>query len=42
MRKGLKALVEEKYAQMIESIDAECKDFAEYKDWFLDRTKLQK
>lgn len=36
------ALVEEKYAQMIESIDAECKDFGEYKDWFLDRTKLEK
>ena len=36
------ALVEEKYAQMIESIDAECKDFCEYKDWFLDRTKLEK
>ncbi len=34
------ALVEEKYSQMIESIDAECKDFGEYKDWFLDRTKL--
>ncbi|MCR5798952.1 MAG: hypothetical protein K6G69_02660 [Lachnospiraceae bacterium] len=34
------SLVEEKYAQMIESIDAECKDFVEYKDWFLDRTKL--
>ena len=36
------ALVEEKYAQMIESIDAECKDFGEYKDWFLARTKLEK
>lgn len=36
------ALVEEKYAQMIESIDAECKDFVEYKDWFLERTKLNK
>lgn len=36
------ALVEEKYAQMIESIDAECKDFGEYKDWFLERTKLEK
>jgi len=36
------ALVEEKYAQMIESIDAECKDFGEYKDWFLERTKLNK
>lgn len=36
------ALVEEKYAQMIESIDAECKDFCEYKDWFLERTKLEK
>lgn len=36
------ALVEEKYAQMIESIDAECKDFGEYKDWFLARTKLDK
>lgn len=36
------ALVEEKFEQMIDSIDAECKDFGEYKDWFLDRTKLQK
>ncbi len=34
------ALVEEKYAQMIDSIDAECKDFGEYKDWFMDKTKI--
>ena len=36
------ALVEEKFEQMIDSIDAECKDFGEYKDWFLSRTKLDK
>lgn len=36
------ALVEEKYAQMIDSIDCECKDFGEYKDWFLERAKLEK
>jgi len=36
------ALVEEKYETMIESIDAECKDFGEYKEWFLNRTKLDK
>lgn len=36
------SLVEEKYETMIESIDAECKDFGEYKEWFLDRTKLDR
>ena len=32
-----KALVEEKCREMIESIDNECKDFGEYKDWFMER-----
>lgn len=30
-----KALVNEKYEVLIDSIDAECKDFGEYKDYFL-------
>ena len=29
------ALVREKYAEMIESIDGECKDFCEYRDEFM-------
>jgi len=29
-----KTLVTEKIGEMIESIDAECKDFMEYRDWF--------
>lgn len=32
-----KALVGEKYIELIESIDRECKDFSEYKDYFLER-----
>jgi len=31
------SLVEEKYRELIDSIDNECKDFGEYKDIFLDR-----
>lgn len=32
-----KTLIAEKYADLVESVDAECKDFGEYKAWFLDR-----
>lgn len=35
-----KALVNEKYVELIDSIDRECKDFGEYRDWFLDGFKL--
>ena len=35
-----KALVNEKYAELIDSIDRECKDFGEYRDWFMDGFKL--
>ena len=31
-----KLLVKEKYVELIDSIDRECKDFAEYRDWFID------
>ena len=31
-----KTLIKEKYIEMIDSIDNECKDFAEYKDRFLE------
>ena len=37
-----KSLVKEKYVEMIESIDNECKDFGEYKDWFLEHPPLKK
>lgn len=30
-----KSLIAEKYEELIESVDNECKDFGEYKDWFL-------
>ncbi len=33
-----KSLVREKYQEMIESIDHECKDFGEYKDYFITRS----
>lgn len=32
-----KTLIKEKYIELVESVDAECKDFCEYKTWFLDR-----
>lgn len=35
-----KTLVQEKTVEMIESIDGECKDFVEYKDWFLQHAGL--
>lgn len=31
-----KALMKEKFQELIESVDQECKDFGEYKDWFLE------
>ena len=35
-----KALVDEKYVELIDSIDRECKDFGEYRDWFINGFKL--
>ena len=35
-----KSLVNEKYVELINGIDRECKDFCEYKDWFLDTFRL--
>ena len=35
-----KALVNEKYVELIDSIDRECKDFGEYRDWFMNGFKL--
>ena len=35
-----KSLVNEKYVELIDSIDRECKDFGEYRDWFLDEFNL--
>lgn len=32
-----KTLIAEKYVELVESVDAECKDFCEYKTWFLDK-----
>lgn len=32
-----KALVAEKYSEMVDSIDKECKDFGEYRDYFMER-----
>lgn len=31
-----KALIREKYMELVNSVDNECKDFGEYKDWFLE------
>lgn len=33
-----RTLISEKYTELVESVDAECKDFCEYKSWFLDKT----
>ena len=30
-----KALIKEKYMELVDSVDHECKDFGEYKDWFM-------
>lgn len=35
-----KTLIQEKFVEMIESVDNECKDFGEYKDWFIEHTGL--
>lgn len=35
-----KALVKEKTTEVIDSIDNECKDFGEYRDWFLENAIL--
>lgn len=35
-----KSLVNEKYVELIDSIDRECKDFGEYRDWFMDAFNL--
>lgn len=32
-----RALVQEKYEELIDSIDQECKDFGEYKDYFIEK-----
>lgn len=37
-----KSLAEEKFKEIIESIDNECKDFGEYKDWFMERAVIEK
>ncbi len=31
-----KSLIKEKYAELVNSVDNECKDFGEYKDWFME------
>ena len=31
-----KSLIKEKYIELVNSVDNECKDFGEYKDWFMD------
>lgn len=36
-----KALVGEKYEELIDSIDRECKDFGEYRDWFIESFRLE-
>ncbi len=36
-----KTLIREKQTELIESVDDECKDFGEYRDWFLEHTGVQ-
>lgn len=36
-----KSLVNEKYEELIDSIDRECKDFGEYRDWFMECFHLE-
>jgi len=31
-----KSLIKEKYIELVNSVDSECKDFGEYKDWFME------
>lgn len=35
-----KSLIREKYVELINSVDNECKDFGEYRDWFIDNFTL--
>lgn len=35
-----KTLIREKQTELIESVDNECKDFGEYKDWFIEHTGI--
>lgn len=35
-----KTLIQEKIVELIDSIDGECKDFVEYRDWFMEHTGL--
>lgn len=35
-----KSLIREKYVELINSVDNECKDFGEYRDWFIDSFSL--
>ena len=32
-----RALLQEKYVELVESVDNECKDFGEYKSYFLEK-----
>ena len=32
-----RALLQEKYVELVESVDHECKDFGEYKEYFLEK-----
>lgn len=32
-----KSLIKEKYIELVNSVDNECKDFGEYKDWFMEK-----
>lgn len=36
-----KVLIKEKQVELIESVDNECKDFGEYKDWFLSHIDIR-
>lgn len=34
-------LIQEKYEEIVDSVDGECKDFGEYRDWFLEKKIYQ-
>ncbi|MDE7273197.1 MAG: hypothetical protein K2N95_09065, partial [Lachnospiraceae bacterium] len=34
-------LIQEKYEEIVDSVDGECKDFGEYRDWFLEKQIYQ-
>jgi len=35
--RNYQTLLQEKYKELIDSVDAECKDFCEFKDWFMEK-----